>query len=1493
MSRRRRVLKRLGYALLALLFLPFVLLGTALVLLDTDWARETLVAEIEAATASGPVRVEIGAIDSGLPGDLVLNDLVLADESGVFARVGRLSVGWSPLSALSGVVSVEQVAIEDASLERLPVLPEPTQPEPVTSLEPISLEFPAPPIGLELKSFTVSSLLLGPKVAGQAAVVTADLAAAVDGSRAALAGTIGIARPDGGQAPGTVTLDLSVDPKTGTLRATVDAAEPAGGLLASLADIPGTPALDLKVDGAGTLADWSGRLAGGFGAGARADLNLSVQQTGADFALALDGSAEAGAFLPPDIAPLVGPMMPVSVAVTLAEDGAVQLTRLSLKPSIGTVDATARVSSDGVPVQADVEIWVPDLGPVSKLAGIALAGNVGLNFKLEDEGRNAVLTLSGTPLVDGQAAEGFSVVLRIGADAPLADLPETITVSLDGGVDVPRLPDLDLASLLGPNLTVSGKAKLNAETLDAQISSLSVATDGVGMSVTGQVVSGNRVSGRVSVTAFDLARFRTFAGVDLAGVADLVADVSATLDPLSVQVAADLTGLGVETGLPEVDAIVGQEPTLTSGIALSGDQFSVIGLEVRAALLSLTGDVDLDLVAGDLSGRIDGAVPDLAPVGEAVGTGLAGNAALALAVGGTLEVPGVSASWRVGDLRVDGTPIGELTGAATASGLPNGPEGTLSMDVATAQGPLALATDYRLEGQTLSVSGLSVSGLGVSVEGDVSADLEGPSADGRVTLRSSDLATLGRAFDVPLGSGSADLAVALSGENGQSAVLDGTVSGLEVSGEAPVTIDRVTLAAELRDLLTAPAGTATVRILSLATGDTALDQITLAANSDGERATVDLNVTGEMGAGRAAKPLRLSMTADARLKAQPVAITISNLEASQGSASETDGAVVLLARLRDPLAITFGSAVAFDDLALLISAGGESGVLSGKGRLDPARLDVALALRDLPADLARVADPNLELQGTVNGDISVQGTVENPNVEVRVGTAGIASADPEFAEVPPLVVDLVATLRDRAVESRFTASVGGGVTVDAKADLALAPGGAGAPPVFDPSGRIDGTLKIAADLKQMNAFLPLDDGLIDGDVRVDVAIARTLADPEVSGTARLDGGALQHPGYGIAYRDIVLLAEGSADRLVIRTLTASSAAGGSIEGSGYISLDMDDQAPADIQLTGRDFTAVEMDVATVRLSTDLALTGQLPTYLLSGQITVGRSEIRIPDALPSSVTTIEVTEIGRDGQILNPPPDEEQAALENPEQANAPLELDLVIDVPNKVFVRGRGLDSEWGGRLTVTGLADAPEVNGQIAVQRGTFDALGQNFIFNKGLVVFDGAPPDNPRLDMDISADVADIVATVLVSGSAQNPDIRLSSDPALTREEILSRLLFGQAKAELTPLQALRLAQSAAVLSGNFGSGPGITDQLRTTLGVDTIDVNTGDAGEDGGGASLSVGKYIAEGVFLRLEQGLSSAESRAVVEVEITDHITVETDVGADSASRAGVNWKLDY
>jgi len=58
-------------------------------------------------------------------------------------------------------------------------------------------------------------------------------------------------------------------------------------------------------------------------------------------------------------------------------------------------------------------------------------------------------------------------------------------------------------------------------------------------------------------------------------------------------------------------------------------------------------------------------------------------------------------------------------------------------------------------------------------------------------------------------------------------------------------------------------------------------------------------------------------------------------------------------------------------------------------------------------------------------------------------------------------------------------------------------------------------------------------------------------------------------------------------------------------------------------------------------------------------------------------------------------------------------------------------------------------------------------------------------------------------------------------------------------------------------------------------------------------VEAGRYIAEGVYLGVEQSLDSEASHATIEIEVTPNITLESDIGADSKSRVGINMEWDY
>jgi len=150
--------------------------------------------------------------------------------------------------------------------------------------------------------------------------------------------------------------------------------------------------------------------------------------------------------------------------------------------------------------------------------------------------------------------------------------------------------------------------------------------------------------------------------------------------------------------------------------------------------------------------------------------------------------------------------------------------------------------------------------------------------------------------------------------------------------------------------------------------------------------------------------------------------------------------------------------------------------------------------------------------------------------------------------------------------------------------------------------------------------------------------------------------------------------------------------------------------------------------------------------------------------------------------------------------------LDLDIQAPGKVYVRGRGLDTELEGKFAVTGTHVKPNIDGTLQMRRGTLNILNRQFNFSRGQVAFDGVPKQEPTLDFKADAKpTPDAKMAVRVTGPASRPSFSLWSEPELPQDEILSRILFGKSVGAITPPEALELAASVAALSG-AGSGPG---------------------------------------------------------------------------------------
>src|ERR1051325_1286264 len=387
---------------------------------------------------------------------------------------------------------------------------------------------------------------------------------------------------------------------------------------------------------------------------------------------------------------------------------------------------------------------------------------------------------------------------------------------------------------------------------------------------------------------------------------------------------------------------------------------------------------------------------------------------------------------------------------------------------------------------------------------------------------------------------------------------------------------------------------------------------------------------------------------------------------------------------------------------------------------------------------------------------------------------------------------------------------------------------------------------------------------------------------------------------------------GDRDRVTVREFSAKDTGTGALDLRG--SLALAGGAPsADLAATLQNFRILGRDEGVLTASGEIRIAGPVASPRVTAQLTGGEGDLRIPDNLPAGVTKLQVVEINSrevrprpaSSQVPPRPPARRDATKPVPAKPSTPAvpaTLDVKIALPGKVFVRGRGLDSEWRGRFTVSGTSDAPKIIGSLEVVRGTFDILGKSFRVTQGKISFDGATTLDPTLDIVAEIASGDVVARLLVTGSASAPKIAITSTPTMPQEQVLSYVLFNRPNTQITAAEGIQVAQAAATLAGG---GPGVLDRLRGRIGLDRLvfgsstgtntssNLNPAAGGSNTSGTSVSGGKYLAEGVYVGATQGLTPQSSKMVVEVEIRPRVTVQGDFSQTGGTGVGLNYKYDY
>jgi len=594
----------------------------------------------------------------------------------------------------------------------------------------------------------------------------------------------------------------------------------------------------------------------------------------------------------------------------------------------------------------------------------------------------------------------------------------------------------------------------------------------------------------------------------------------------------------------------------------------------------------------------------------------------------------------------------------------------------------------------------------------------------------------------------------------------------------------------------------------------------------------------------------------------------------------------LKVNLQKPATLTYSDdgRINLDDLQLKT----DKGLLQANARMDQDTITAKVRITDLPLSLL---EPFVgqDLEGSAAISLDLSGPLDDPGVSatVHVDEYKIMGRD---GSKPILLNVKLHTRRDgeRLVADLELSGLG---KTPFKADGSIPVHISLKPFAFDmeKSGKLQGKLQGKFDLAILQSLPAMVDQSLQGKIDIDMGIGGSLEKWELNGGVTISKGRFENVEQGVLLDDIEGRFDATGRILKLTRLTATDGSTGTISLNGHT--DVDPPFQTEIALTMKQATLLRKEMLTVTAGGNLNVKGNKDRMDLMGIIDLERTEIAIPKRFPPDVTVIPVT-------IINDP---SAAAGENSEskKGSMPLQMNLTVNIPDKFFVRGRGLDVEFKGQLKVTGPADNPVIRGSLNVVRGTFLCLSRTFKVISGQIAFDGATPPVPFLNINTQVNAGDITAKVDVTGPANDFKLKLSSQPSLPQDEIMAQILFGQSVAKLNTFQALQLAYSVNELAGGYG--PDIMGKTRSFLGLDRLDFSGGDEnaksnsnGSDASnGPSVTLGKYVSDRVYVGVEQDLTDNKQDVIVEVNITPNFTVESKAGTRSGAGLGFNWNYDY
>ena len=348
------------------------------------------------------------------------------------------------------------------------------------------------------------------------------------------------------------------------------------------------------------------------------------------------------------------------------------------------------------------------------------------------------------------------------------------------------------------------------------------------------------------------------------------------------------------------------------------------------------------------------------------------------------------------------------------------------------------------------------------------------------------------------------------------------------------------------------------------------------------------------------------------------------------------------------------------------------------------------------------------------------------------------------------------------------------------------------------------------------------------------------ANPNVEGRVEVVNASFANGSLPVGLQDGNGVLTLTKDRLNITQFTAKVGSG-TVTASGGVVYRPSMQF--DLALKGNGIRVLLPQGVRTGLDTQLALTGNMQSALLSGQVRVDQLSFT-PDFDLMNIA-------GQLGGATTPPP------TQGFSQA---LQLNIALQSTNNVNLVSRTLSVQGAANLNIRGTAAQPVILGRVNLSGGDLIFGGNRYVLQGGTIEFVNPSQTNPVVNVGVNTTIQQYNIAMQFWGPVDHLHTSYSSDPSLPPADIINLIAFGKTSEATNPTAPGALGAESLIASQVSSQ---LTSRVEKIAGISqlSIDPVLGGSGQTPG-ARIAIKQRVTSKIFVTFATDVTSTQREAI-------------------------------